>query len=90
MELSNWEKKFITKHIRKKRTVSFKTRTIIWGVLNSICALAMIAIYWYEKLDYLFLVTTIFIVCFSLCSTNTLCNIIKKYDDKFNWDIQNS
>ena len=90
MELSKWEKKFVTKHIRKKRKLSFKTRTIIWGVVSNVCALIMLVFYWIEKTEYLFLVVSVFIISFSLCSTNSLCNIIKKYDDKFNWEIQNS
>ena len=87
MELSKWEKKFVTKHIRKKRKLSFKTRTIIWGVVSNVCALIMLVFYWIEKTEYLFLVVSVFIISFSLCSTNSLCNIIKKYDDKFNWEI---
>jgi FtsH-binding integral membrane protein len=87
MELSKWEKKFVTKHIRKKRKLSFKTRMIIWGVVSNVCALIMLVFYWIEKTEYLFLVVSVFIISFSLCSTNSLCNIIKKYDDKFNWEI---
>ena len=83
MELSKWERKFITKYIRKKRKLSFKTRTIIWGVVSNVCVLTMLVFCWIEKTEYLFLIISVFIISFSLCSTNSLCNIIKKYDDKF-------
>jgi len=83
MELSKWERKFIIKYIRKKRKLSFKTRTIIWGVVSNVCVLTMLVFYWIERTEYLFLIISLFIISFSLCSTNSLCNIIKKYDDKF-------
>jgi hypothetical protein len=82
MDVSNSEKKFISKHIRKDRRISFKNQTIIWGIISIIFLVLIPLSFLYKSIELISLVVFLWLISFSLCSINYLCNIIKKYDDK--------
>ena len=88
MELTNWGKKYILKHIRKKRKLSFKFRSRIWATLALIFSLLLVVIVLMDKSGCLIIVNTLLIISFLFCAIDNLSNIIKKYDDKFKWDIE--
>ena len=87
MELSKWEEKFILKHIRKDRRLSFKQRSTIWIVLTVTFSLLLPLTLLIDKFDYLYIVNTFLLISLFFCSIENLCNILKKYDDKFKWEL---
>jgi len=94
MELSRFHKKLIKKHIRKERRFSFKQRSILWASLSVFFSLILIInipfIIASKPLysnDVLILITMILIISLALGSINQLCDLIKKYDDEFELDV---
>lgn len=87
MELSKWEKKFISRHIRKDRKVSFKQRSTIWLVLTITFSLLLPLTLLIDKFDYSYIVNTLLLISLFFCSTENICNILKKYDYKFKWEL---
>lgn len=81
LDLTKWEKRFILKYIRKRRSFSFKFKSIAWGIISSIFAILMPILFIFEKIEYLNFILFMWLFSFSLCSTNSICNVIKKYDD---------
>lgn len=82
MDLSKSEKKFISKRIRKDRRISFKHQTTIWGIVSIIFVVLIPLSFLYKSMELVSLIVFLWLISFSLCSINYLCNIIKKYDDK--------
>jgi len=82
LNLTKWEKRFILKYIRKRRRFSFKFQSTAWGILSSIFAIFIPISILFEKLEYLNIILFMWLLSFSLCSINSICNVMKKYDDK--------
>ena len=88
MELRKWEKKFISRNIRKDRKITFKHKVFIWAILSNIFALIMIFYLVKGNTEYLSLLSILLVVSLSFCSINALCSIIRKYDNKFNGEFE--
>jgi len=89
MKLSNWERRFILKRIRKERRFSFKQLSTTWSVITIILSPLLLLHFWIENFAYFELLMMVWLFSLGLCSLYRLCNIIKKYDDKFMWDVTN-
>ncbi len=83
MNLTGSEKSLIAKVIRKQRRLSFKQKTIAWGILSAILICLVVLSFFFGESKYLDTILFFWLVAFTFCSSNYLCNVIKKYDDEY-------
>jgi len=83
MILANSEKRLIEKVIRKERRFSFKQKMIVWGILSAILSCLLPLSFFFEKTEYIYTILFFWLVTLGSCSSNYLCNVIKKYDDEY-------
>jgi len=83
MNLTNSEKRLIGKVIRKERRFSFKQKMIFWGIVSAILSCLLPLSFFFEKTQYTHTTLFFWLVAISFCSSNYLCNVIKKYDDEY-------
>ena len=94
MELTRFHKKLIKRHIRKERRLSFKQRSILWASLSVFFSLILminipfiVASKPLYSNNILILIAVTLIISLALGSINQLFDLIKRYDDEFQLDV---